>query len=57
VVDYVTLATQLKDLRMARRWTLHRAAGAAALTATAISRIETHRRVPSIDHLVALSGA
>lgn len=57
MVDYGALAARLRELRKARRWTLNRASHAAALTASTLSRIETNRRVPSIEHLVALSGA
>ena len=57
VVDYQVLAARLRDLRTSRRWTLERAAAAACLTPSTLSRIETHRRIPSLEHLVALGQA
>ena len=57
MVDYQALAARLRDLRTSRRWTLERAAAAAGLTPSTLSRIETYRRVPSLEHLIALGQA
>lgn len=57
MIDYEALAARLRELRTSRRWTLERAAALAGLTPSALSRIETNRRVPSLEHLVALGAA
>lgn len=56
VIDYGALAARLRELRTNRRWSLERAAGAAGLTSSTLSRIETNRRLPSLEHLAALSA-
>jgi transcriptional regulator with XRE-family HTH domain len=57
MLEYVALAARLRDLRASRGLTLERVAALTSLTSSTISRIETGKRVPSLEHLVALSNA
>ena len=57
MIDYEALAARLREIRTSRRWTLERAAAAASLAPSTLSRIETNQRIPSLEHLVALGSA
>lgn len=57
MVDYQAVSARLRELRAARKWTLERAASAAKLSPSTLSRIETGVRAPSLEHLVALGEA
>lgn len=57
MIDYQALAARLRELRVARGWTLERAATSVGLAPSTLSRIETNRRIPSLEHLVALGVA
>ncbi|HZO93125.1 MAG TPA: cupin domain-containing protein [Candidatus Baltobacteraceae bacterium] len=54
MVHYKALSARLRELRSSRRRTLERAASAAGLSASTLSRIETNARTPLLEHLVAL---
>ena len=57
VIDYQALAARLRELRVTRRWTLERTASSAGLAPSTLSRFESNRRIPSLEHLVALGTA